>query len=200
MAKAAGVKIPENRIFHTDQGDRFFGVRRFDRLEANKRLHIHTFGNMIEANFRIPTCDYDDLFKVTSLLTRNHEDIVQVFRLMVFNVLTHNRDDHVKNFSFILDATTGKWAMAPAYDLTFCSGPGGEHSTTVEGLGRDIKRGRCCRLATKYDISAQKAVTIIKEVEEVVGQWPDFAGEVRVAAKQTLHVSDVLRSVRESWG
>lgn len=200
MAKAAGIIMPENRIFHAGKGDRFFGVKRFDRLGANKRRHIHTFGNLIEANFRLPVCDYHDLFKVASLLTRNHEDILHVFRLMVFNVLAHNRDDHVKNFSFILDDNTGQWFLAPAYDLTFSSGPGGEHSTTVDGHGREIKSEQCLRLAAKHDITAQKAAVIIKEVNDAVGQWPDFAGEAKVSAQQTLRISEVLRAVRKTWG
>ncbi|MCW5204407.1 HipA domain-containing protein [Desulfobulbus sp. N2] len=45
---------------------------------------------------------------------------------MLFNILAHNRDDYVKNFSFLLDDRTGKWSLAPAYDLTFADGPGGE--------------------------------------------------------------------------
>jgi serine/threonine protein kinase HipA of HipAB toxin-antitoxin module len=41
---------------------------------------------------------------------------------MVFNVLTHNRDDHVKNFAFRLNEEGG-WELAPAYDLVFAPGP-----------------------------------------------------------------------------
>lgn len=47
---------PPCRIFETVDGDRFFGVKRFDRL-ANRRVHVHTFGNVIHANFRILSCD-----------------------------------------------------------------------------------------------------------------------------------------------
>lgn len=66
---------------------------------------------------------------------------------MIFNVLPHNRDDHAKNFSYILDDTTGKWSLAPAYDLTFGHGPGGEHSTTINGEGVCHTREQCVQLA-----------------------------------------------------
>ena len=83
----------------------------------------HTFGNLIHANFRIPPADYADLLKATSLLTRNHQDVLRAFRRMAFNVLAHNRDDHVKNFAYRLDDTTGDWALSPAYDLLHTPAP-----------------------------------------------------------------------------
>ena len=52
----------------------------------------------------------------------------------MFNVLTENNDDHVKNFSFI--CREGKWSLAPAYDLTLCKeGYHGEHATSANNKG-----------------------------------------------------------------
>jgi serine/threonine-protein kinase HipA len=62
-----------------------------------------------------------------------------MYRLAVFNVLAHNRDDHAKNFSFLMDEN-GEWKLAPGYDLTFSSGPRGEQSTMVMGEGRNPDR------------------------------------------------------------
>jgi serine/threonine-protein kinase HipA len=199
MAGKAGIHIPECRLFQGGGGEYFFGVKRFDRQNGNRRLHVHTFGNLIQANFRIPSCDYNDLFKVTTLLTRNHDDLLQAFRLMLFNVLTHNRDDHVKNFSFILDAQRGSWRLTPAYDLTFARGPGGEQSMTVDGVGRGITRRHCLGLADKYDISIRESKRIIGEVEEVVAQWPDFTEAANVGSKTTAKISDLLGTIRREW-
>ncbi|RKX36189.1 MAG: type II toxin-antitoxin system HipA family toxin, partial [Verrucomicrobia bacterium] len=101
MAKAAGLQLPVTRLFTTPAGDAFFGAERFDRKQ-NQRLHVQTFGNLIHSNFRIPGCDYEQLLKITRVLTKNQTDVDAAFRLMVFNILAHNRDDHVKNFSFML--------------------------------------------------------------------------------------------------
>ncbi len=90
MAAVAGIDMPPTRLFETAKGGRFFGVKRFDR-EGNRRCQVHTFGNLIQSNFRIPSADYADLLKATSLLTRNHQDVLRAFRRMVFNVLAHNR-------------------------------------------------------------------------------------------------------------
>jgi serine/threonine-protein kinase HipA len=191
MAAAAGVEMPQTRLFTTAQGDSFFGVKRFDRGPGNRRYHIHTFGNMIQSNFRIPACDYGDLLKVTSILTRNHTDLLRAFRLMLFNVLAHNRDDHAKKFSFILNDATGQWALSPAYDLTFAPGPGGEHSTTVAGEGRAPGRHHFALLAKQYDISQKDMESMSEEVTAAVKRWPEFADIAGVSGKMKKFIEKI---------
>lgn len=195
MAAAAGVAMPNTRLFITNQGESFFGVRRFDRGSGNRRYHIHTFGNLIQANFRIPSCDYGDLLKVTSILTRNRLELLRVFRLMIFNVLAHNRDDHVKNFSYILNDVTGQWTLSPAYDLTFANGPGGEHTTTIAGEGRAPTLRHFNMLAEQYDISTKGVETIYDEVVAAVGRWPEFATIAGVSQTRNNEIAGRLRSV-----
>ncbi len=175
MATAAGIAMEESRLFTAGNDEHFFGVKRFDRLPGNRRCHIHTFGNLIHANFRVPGSDYADLLKVTSLLTEDHQDLEAAYRLMVFNVLAHNRDDHVKNFSFLFNDQTGRWSLSPAYDLTFSRGPGGEHTTTVLGEGLQPTQKHILQLAKQSGIAATRAEEIFQEVKGAVCCWPDFA-------------------------
>jgi len=102
---------------------------------------------------------------------------------MLFNVLAHNRDDHAKNFSFILNDVTGQWALSPAYDLTFAHGPGGEHSTTVAGEGRAPGRHHFAQLAKQYDISQNEMESMSAEVAAAVKRWPEFADIAGVSGK-----------------
>ena len=190
MAGAAGIAMPETRLFITDKGGSFFGVRRFDRGPGNRRYHIHTFGNLIQSNFRIPSCDYGDLLKVTSILTHNRSDLLAAYRLMLFNVLTHNRDDHAKNFSFILDDTTGQWSLSPAYDLTFSPGPGGEHSTTVAGEGRAPAYSHFVKLGEQHDISAKEVKSMIAEITDARDHWPEFA---QAAGVSEAKINDITK-------
>lgn len=186
MAAEAGVDMPPTRLFETIENDRFFGVRRFDR-EGNRRFHVHTFGNLIQSNFRIPSVDYADLLKAASILTRNHQDVLRAFRRMVFNVLAHNRDDHVKNFAFILDDATGDWALAPAYDLMYTPGPGGEHTMTLAGEGRDPGRRHILRLAEQAGVSKREAAAIINEVQAATARWTEFAAQAGVSRADCYH-------------
>jgi len=201
MARESGIDMSPTRLFETSQGDRFFGIRRFDRGSAgssqagNRRYHVHTFGNLIHSNFRIPSADYTDLLKVTRVLTRNHQDVLRAFRRMAFNVLAHNRDDHVKNFAFLLDDTTGDWTLTPAYDLLFTPGPGGEHTMTVAGEGRTPDRSHMLRLAEQADMSHREANAIIREVQSAVSHWPTHATEAGLPAAAGRQIADGLPTI-----
>lgn len=130
-AAGAGLDVPESRLIE----GRWFGVRRFDLVAGERgeraRIHMHTASGLLYASHRHPSLDYTDLMKATLLLTRSYPDLLELFARMVFNVLTGNRDDHAKNFSFL--CVDGEWRLSPAYDLVFSSGFNGFHSTTVEG-------------------------------------------------------------------
>lgn len=187
MAAAAGIDMPPTRIFKTAEGGRFFGVKRFDR-DGNRRFHVHTFGNLIQSNFRVPSADYADLLKAVSVLTRNHQDVLRALRRMVFNVAAHNRDDHVKNFAFLMDDASGDWTLSPAYDLLYAPGPGGEHSMTLAGEGKSPGRAHILRLAERAGVTRPRAVAIIDEVRAAVDRWKglaDQAGVSRACSRRT---------------
>ena len=128
---------------HVDLGPRLaaFGVQRFD-VEAGMRVPVHTLAGALHADFRMPSVDAETFLALTRKLTRDEREVRKAFCRVVFNVVFHNRDDHAKNVSFRLGRDR-RWYLAPAYDLTFCRGPGGEHQMDVCGEGRLITRAHC---------------------------------------------------------
>ena len=198
MAQAAGIEMPPTRLFEAKQGRKrrcYFGVQRFDRAANNRRFHVHTFANLIHANFRIPSTDYADLFKVTAALTLDHSDLLQLFRRMVFNIAAHNRDDHAKNFAFILDDVNKEWRLAPAYDLTFAHGPGGEHTTSVQGEGRSPGRAECLQQADQFGLKRRMAEDAIEQINAAVEEWPAFAGEAGSPQRDVRRVGRAMRVI-----
>jgi len=182
MAKAAGIAMPEVRLFQVRDDRSYFGVKRFDRKENNERLHVHTFANLIHANFRIPSTDYADLFKVAQVLTRNHQDILELFRRMMFNIASHNRDDHAKNFAFVMDKE-GEWSLSPCYDITYSEGIGGEHTMSVLGEGKNPTIELCIQIALQFGVKKKIANSIIDEVQSAVDDWKKFAKEAGCETK-----------------
>ncbi|MCL2649315.1 MAG: type II toxin-antitoxin system HipA family toxin [Phycisphaerales bacterium] len=203
MATAAGIDMPPTRLFTTSESDRFFGVKRFDRSSTNRRYHIHTFGNLIQSNFRIPSADYADLLKATSLLTRNHQDVLRAFRRMAFNVLAHNRDDHVKNFAFLLNDATNDWTLSPAYDLLHTPGLGPNapplsHTMTIVGEGKHPARPHMLRLAEQSNISTRDAIAIIDEVHSAITRWSTFATKAKVSPAITRQLAKSLTKLAQT--
>jgi len=190
MAKDAGVTMPETRLLEGGKGQLHFSTRRFDR-EGKRRVHVHSASGLLYADIRIPTLDYEDLIKLTRFLTRDQRECKAMFTLAVFNVLAHNRDDHARQFSFIMQRD-GTWHMAPAYDLTWSAGPSGEHSSTVLGHGKDIGREQLIALATKADIKDQDAGQIIDRAQSAITNWKTYAADYDVSKSSTTVIARSL--------
>lgn len=193
MAGAAGIEMAPCRLLESVSGQRFFATERFDRRGA-ERLHVHSASGLLYADIKIPALDYEDLIALTALVTRDRRDRVKMFRLAVFNVLAHNRDDHARQFSFLMDRQ-GVWRLAPAYDLTFMEGPGGEHATSVLGHGREITRDQLAALGLKADLSREEALHIIEEVRAAVRDWETFARACEVSNSSREFIKARLQAI-----
>jgi serine/threonine-protein kinase HipA len=110
---------------------------------------------------------------------------------MVFNVLAHNRDDHVKNFAFRM-TDAGDWELAPAYDLVFTEGPGGEHTMTVAGEGRAPVRRHLLQLAAPAGIADRDAESILDGVAAAAARWRAHAREAGVGMKSAKVVEKAI--------
>jgi serine/threonine-protein kinase HipA len=179
MAKAAGILMSETHLFGS-KTKRYFGIKRFDR-DGNRRIHMHSLSGLLHADHRAPSLDYDGFLTATHVLTKDVIQVERAFRLACFNVLAHNRDDHAKNFSFLLDDVTGRWTLAPAYDLTFSSGPGGEQSMLVMGEGRTPGLDQLRDLAKKHHI--KHGGTIIDDVRMAIAEWSRHADAARLTKR-----------------
>lgn len=138
-AGECGIVMEKSYLIPSEECEGYFKTERFDRKSSDKIFSI-TFAALLEADFRAPSCDYEAYFKLVRVLTKdNRKDKEQLFKIMCFNILTHNLDDHTKNFSFTYTNENG-WRLAPAYDLTYSDTYWGEHTTSVNGKGKDISK------------------------------------------------------------
>lgn len=190
MAAGAGVEVPPTRLFETGGGGRYFGAERFDRA-GNLRLHMHTLGGLLHASHRLPSLEYDGLLKATLLLTKDQRQMEEAFRRMVFNVLAHNRDDHVKNFSYLMDRS-GAWTLSPAYDLVFSDGPGGQQTMAVSGEAVRPTAQDMLRVADECDVDQRRAREVLQQVQDAVGNWPRFARETGVGSATERRIGKVI--------
>lgn len=136
-AKKCGITMTETQLVSSEVCEGYFKTERFDRQNGSK-IFTTTFAALLEVDFRAPSCDYETFMKLIRGITKdNYADKEQMFKIMCFNVMTHNNDDHAKNFSFQYTEDRG-WRLAPAYDLTYSDTYWGEHTTSVNGKGKDI--------------------------------------------------------------
>ena len=184
MARDAGVDMPATHLFGAKR-KRYFGIQRFDR-DGDRPIHMHSLSGLLHADHRLASLDYDAFLKATHVLTKDVTQLEKAFRIACFNVLAHNRDDHAKNVSFLMD-DAGRWVLAPAYDLTFSFGPGGEQTMTVLGEGREPGVPHLQALGDKHAL--RQTATIIEQVRSAVSRWQAHADEAGVTARSAKMIA-----------
>lgn len=165
IARKCGIDVPDFKLLN----DRYFASRRFDISSEGVRLHTATAGGILGLSLNNPVMDYGNLLALTGYITQNPDDVEEMYRRMVFNYLVDNKDDHCKNFSFIVVPDNNekwKWRLAPAYDLTLCTeGYNGEHATSVNGTGHPVLSD-FITLGIKIRIDKRRCLEIIEQVTE----------------------------------
>lgn len=174
-AKACGVDVSESRLLESRICSGYFATRRFDR-RAGEKIHMVSAGGLLEASHRYPSLDYSHIFKLSNILTHGTTEYERIFRLMCFNEYSHNRDDHSRNFSFLLQ--DGKWRLSPAYDLTYSNSLNGEHATTINGKGRTVSDSDIRSVGLLFLRSAKTVESIMEQVKSTVkSQLSEYLGK-----------------------
>ena len=172
-AQECGIVIPRIKLLK----DKYFAIERFDIGEEGKR-HVVTAAALLQVDFRLMGTDYTNLLALTGYLTQDPGQVEEMFRRMVFNLVSLNKDDHAKNFSFLCEK--GVWRLAPAYDLTYSpSGTRGEHATSLyydgnpgidlvltAGTGIRIPRERCMEIIRTVETVCETRLPVISKLSE----------------------------------
>ena len=175
MAKEAGITMMPSRLLRID-GRSHFLTARYDRA-GGRKIHIQTLAAMN------PDADtYEDMFEVCRKLGIPANEQSELFRRMVFNVMGGNVDDHVKNFSFMMEPD-GVWHITPAYDVTFTTNLDGTvlenaHSMSIQGKFEDITEEDLKLFARQNGI--KNAGRIIDEVCAAVSHFYTYASECQI--------------------
>lgn len=168
IARRCGIDVPDCRLMN----GKYFATRRFDINADGERVHVSTAGGLLCLSLSNPVLDYSNLLALTGYLTQDAKQVEEMYRRMVFNYLTNNKDDHCKNFSFLVrKAPSGKWRwlLAPAYDLTLCTeGYNGQHATSVNGTGHPTLQDFIA-VGTKTKLHERRCREIIDEVRDNCG-------------------------------
>jgi serine/threonine-protein kinase HipA len=193
MAKAAGIQMANCKLFE-ENGRAHFMTERFDREGSSTKHHLQTFCALKHCDFNeVNSFSYEQLFQTLRELHLSYPEAQELFRRMVFNVLSKNCDDHTKNFSFLLKKNE-KWSLAPAYDLSFAYRADSiwvsQHALSINGKRKGITYDDFLKLAKNMNI--KNAKKIIEEVNLTVSHWKQFASEVNVSSEITEHIANNL--------
>ena len=194
LAKESGIEMSDSILF--EENNRFhFLTKRFDRTDNGDKIHMQTFGALAGIDYKIQKASsYETLFRVMKRLSLPYYQFEQQYRRALFNVIARNHDDHVKNFSFLMDKV-GKWKISPAYDINYSYSPGGTwtnvHQSSINNKFDNFSRDDLLSLGKTFGI--KKANHILDEIIAAVNLWPKIATEVDIPKKEIEARSKGLR-------
>ena len=113
---------------------------------------------------------------------------------MVFNVIARNQDDHTKNHSFVMNKS-GKWSLAPAYDICYAYSPTGKW-TNQHQLSLNNKRDHFTMddlLVTAEKVDIANPHDIIRQITDIVSEWDKYAKDASVKQEHIAQIGQTLR-------
>jgi serine/threonine-protein kinase HipA len=196
MAEEAGIYMSKCRLLE-ENNRRHFMTRRFDRLADGRKLHIQSLCALAHFDFNMAGAyAYEQAMLVIRQLGLPMSSIEEQFRRMVFNIMARNQDDHVKNIAFLMDRS-GRWSLAPAFDVTYSYQPTGQwtstHQMTMNGKRDDFTLQDFRDCARSVSMKRRRAEAIIDEVRSVLLQWPDYAENSGVSASNLDKIARTFR-------
>lgn len=193
MAKDCGIDICESQLLE-ENGRAHFMTRRYDR-DGNTKHHVQSFCGLRHFDFNdMQSYSYEQLFETMRMLRLSYPEAEQMFRRMVFNVLSINFDDHTKNFSFMLKKDA-KWQLAPAYDLCFSYDANNfwvnQQTLSINGDREGIGREHFKKIAKENSI--KKADEIIDQVLASLKKWESYAEAAKLREDLYSRIKSKLR-------
>lgn len=174
LAAHAGITVAETRPIRFANGVAL-AIRRFDRA-AGRRLHA------LSANVALKAAGAELSYPGLALLLRrrgpvaiHREQMRELFRRLVFNILIDNTDDHEKNH-VILVGEDQQYVLAPAFDVLPIGQSLGYQAMEVGEGGAESTIENALSAASQYWLTARDALTEARQVARVVQGWqPHFA-------------------------
>lgn len=182
MAKEVRIRTAEFQLIKEDKANHLL-VKRFDRDENDEKIHMCTASGLMHTDISIlKSTSYENLFALTRIICKSQEDIEELFKRMILNILAFNFDDHAKNFAYLM-SRDGKWSLSPAYDITYSKGEMKSHTTTVAGKDLNITRKDVLKIAKAQSINQVTASKIIDNCIEVARTFEQKAKNLKLDEK-----------------
>ena len=183
MAKACGINMSECALLEI-KNKYHFKTKKFDRDENGNKIHMLSLAGLAGFDYlKAGEYSYEDVALIIHRLNGGMDEIFQLYKRMVFNVICKNHDDHIKNISFIMDKD-GQYHLSPAYDITYSYNPNGEwtrfHQMRINDKVDNITMEDLLVVARKMSISPYKATKMINEVKGTAKEFKSFAKEAKL--------------------
>jgi serine/threonine-protein kinase HipA len=197
LAKKSKLNMTECRLLE-ESGRAHFMTRRYDRSQG-KKIHKTSLCGIAHMDFNNNIShSYEQAFHVARQLILKENELEQLVRLMAFNVIFRNQDDHTKNIEFLMNQQ-GVWKLAPVFDLTFSYNPDGEwtsqHQMSINGKRDGFEFMDLLEAGKVSGLSPAKVRNIVLSILDVKKDWSKLAESAGVNSKAAVEIQSLFREL-----
>ena len=157
LAKMCGLNVPESRLERFSKYGSTFLVKRFDR-DGQRRIHFASAMTLLGKTDGAGAVDGTSYLDLVGFLksygVSPQDDMLELWKRIVFNMAVTSTDDHLRNHAFIL--CNGGWKLSPLYDVNPVP-YGDELSLNVDENDNRIDINLAIQVAPKYGVSEENA-------------------------------------------
>lgn len=192
LARDAGIAVADSRQLTLSPAGTTFAARRFDRDGPDRRLYASAM-TLVRKRDGDEASYLDIALAVTDHVAPGsiEEDLAQLFRRLVFNIMVGNRDDHLRNHGFLRTATG--WRLAPAFDLNPVP-DAAEHALAIDDASHEPDLDAAIASSVLYRVAPPVAERIRREVAAVVAGWKTRARTAGCSADEIESMATVILS------
>ena len=194
LSRDAGIEMPLARALKLSGRGHTFTVQRFDRTATSRRLYSSAMTRLArEDSDGASYLDLVEAIESAGSSTKIGDQLVQLFRRVLFNILIGNRDDHLRNHGFLRHGNG--WVLSPAFDVN----PNPDKDAHVLSIdGSDASPDTSLLLATAgfYRLAPKAAQTIEREVRNAVRGWESRADALSLRKAEIELMRQVIDAER----
>ena len=168
LAELCGLHVPEAKLEKFSNLGSTYLVKRFDRI-LNKRIHFASAMTLLGKTDGASAADGTSYLDIAAFIksygAQPKQDLIELWKRIVFNMAVSNTDDHLRNHAFIF--TKNGWRLSPLYDVNPVP-YGDELSLNVDEEDNSINIDLAIQTAVRFGISEADAMTYAKNILSLV--------------------------------
>jgi serine/threonine-protein kinase HipA len=198
LAKACGIDVSEARLQKFSGKHHTFLSKRFDRTNDNRRIHFASAMTLLglqDGADHLEGVGYLDLVGfIIQHSPEAKEDLEQLWRRMLFNILVSNTDDHMRNHGFILK--DNGWRLSPAYDMN-PNEMGNGLTLNISENSNDLDISLALKTAYLYQLKSDNAESILQQMHQEISNWPSVAKKFGITNSEIEQTKRAFRLVEK---
>lgn len=196
LAKRLSIHVAQVNAVKYSQSQHTFLSKRFDRSSDNKRIHFASAMTLLGYKDGYSHKEGGSYLELVGLIERYGanptQDLLELWRRIVFSVAVSNTDDHLRNHGFILSRQG--WFLSPAYDIN-PNESGYGLSLNISENDNSLSFDLCLSVAEYFRWNPKDAKTYIQKVKTEVSKWHSVATSLNISKNEQAFMENAFNTV-----